>query len=136
MERKRISMTSFFNHLFTRYPNKSRRVLEILPGLISWTLILFPVWGALFFPYALAYFILFFDVYWLYKSFSLAIMAYIASNKIRGAEKQNWLEKTKDLKHMDQVSHTLVIPNYKEKYEKLRKTLEVLTKQTFPRKQI
>lgn len=129
-------MTSFFNKLFTRYPVKTRRALEILPGLISWMLILFPIWGSLLIPYVLASFILFFDIYWLYKSYSLAAMAYIASNKIKKAEKENWLEKAKKNGHFSEISHTIVIPNYKEQYEKLRMTLQSLTHQTFPMKQL
>ena len=80
-------MTQFFNKIFTRYPIKTRRALEILPGFVSWTLILFPIWGSFLIPLVVAYFILFFDVYWFYKSFSLVIMAFIASKKIKLAEK-------------------------------------------------
>ena len=76
-------MTKFFASIFKRYPTKMHRFLEILPGFISWTLILSPIWASLLFPYILAYFILFFDVFWLYKSVSLTITAYLASKKIR-----------------------------------------------------
>src|SRR5579872_4231492 len=108
-------MTSFFQTIFTRYPIKTRRLLELIPGLISWTLILFPLWGGIFFPVFLAYFIVFFDVYWLYKSLSLTGTALIASNKIRNAEKVNWLEKAKTAPHFTKISHVVVIPNYKER---------------------
>lgn len=128
--------TSFFNHIFTRYPIKTRRILEILPGVTSWTIILFPVWGSLLFPYVVAYFILFFDTYWVWKSFSLAIMAYIASNKIRIAEKENWLLKAQQHEKFNKTNHVIVIPNFKEQYEKLRVTLKSLTSQTFPHKQL
>ncbi len=129
-------MNSFFNKLFIRYPIKTRRTLELIPGLISWTLILFPLWGSIFLPNILAYFILLFDVYWLYRSFSLAIMAWIASNKIRDAEAQNWLEKAKSHAQFENVTHIIVIPNYCERYEKLRHTLAAITKQTFPTKRL
>lgn len=129
-------MTRFFQHIFTRYPIKTRRALEILPGVVSWTLILFPIWGSYLIPSVLAYFILFFDIYWFYKSFSLAILAFIATNKIRDAEKDDWLAKAKEQKHFDKMAHVIVIPNYKERYEKLRKTLMVLTEQTLPCKKI
>ncbi|MEM4270905.1 MAG: glycosyltransferase family 2 protein [Candidatus Pacearchaeota archaeon] len=129
-------MTNFFNIIFTRYPNKTRRFLEILPGLFSWTLITFPIWGSLTIPFIVAYFILFFDIYWFYKSFVAAITAYIASNKIKEAEKKNWLLKASALDNFDKVSHVVIIPNYKERVEKLRETLSALAKQTFPRKRI
>ena len=129
-------MTNFFAKIFTRYPIKTRRALEILPGAMSWTLILFPIWGSFFIPYALAYFILFFDVYWFYKSFSLVITAFIASQKIQKAEKINWLSKARELPNFDKVTHVVVIPNYKESAEKLRETIKSLANQTFPTKRI
>lgn len=129
-------MTDFFAKIFTRYPIKTRRALEILPGAFSWTLILFPVWGSFFIPYVLAYFILFFDVYWFYKSFSLVITAFIASQKIKRAEKENWIQKTEKLVNFKKVSHVVVIPNYRESVEKLRETIKSIACQTFPTKRI
>ncbi|EKD64853.1 MAG: hypothetical protein ACD_50C00284G0005 [uncultured bacterium] len=129
-------MTIFFQKIFTRYPNRTQRMLEILPGFTSWTLILFPVWGSLLIPYVVAYFILFFDVYWFYKSFSLAITAYIASKKIKEAENTDWLKKTKKLRNFQKVTHVVVIPNYKESLDKLRETVMALSWQTFPLKRI
>lgn len=129
-------MTFFFQKIFSRYPIKTRRALELIPGLISWTIILMPVWGSLLIPTVVAYFILFFDVYWFYKSFSLATLALIASNKIRKAEKRNWLEASKKSPEFSQVNHVIIIPNYKERLEKLRVTLHAVTKQTFPTKQL
>jgi hypothetical protein len=110
--------------------------LELFPGLISWTLILFPLWGGILFPAILAYFILFFDVYWLYKSLSLTITAFLASNKIKEAEKENWLEKAQKQPHFSEISHILVIPNYQERVHKLRETIQSIANQTFPTKQV
>lgn len=129
-------MTAFFEKIFSRYPIKTRRLLELFPGAISWTLILFPIWGGLFFPAALAYFILFFDVYWLYKSLSLTVTAFISSGKIRQAEKQKWMDKAKELPNFDKMTHILVIPNYRERVHKLRETVESIAHQTFPSKRL
>ncbi len=129
-------MTAFFQKVFTRYPIKTKRFLEILPGTVSWTLILFPVWGSLLIPYIVAYFILFFDVYWFYKSFSLAIMAFIASRKIKKSENENWFNKIKTLKNYQKISHVVIIPNYTETVGKLRTTLNSIASQTFPAKRI
>lgn len=129
-------MTNFFNKIFTRYPIKTHRSLLALPGFISWMVILFPFWGSPFFPYAVAYFILFFDVYWFYRSFSLMITAYIASNKIKAAETQNWLEKAQVHKDFGKVNHVIIIPNYKETEEKLRRIVGTIAAQTFPLKNI
>lgn len=129
-------MTSFFDRVFTLYPIKTRRLLEILPGFVSWSLILFPIWGSLVIPLVVAYFILFYDVYWLYKSLSLVINASIATNKIQVAEKTDWLAKAKKEQHYNKLAHLLIIPNYKETVAKLRETLECISKQTLPTKKI
>lgn len=129
-------MTTFFNKIFTRYPIKTRRLLELFPGFIAWSLILAPIWGSILIPTALAYFILFFDIYWLYKSFSLVRTAYLASKKIKVAEKEDWFGKAKKFSDVLKVHHVLIIPNYKEKAEKVRVTLEVLANQSFPSKNL
>jgi hypothetical protein len=129
-------MTNFFQKIFTRYPIKTRRLLEIFPGFVSWMIILAPLWGSILFPTTLAYLILFFDVYYFYKSFLLAITAYISAKKIRQTEHTDWMEKTSSMDHVAKVRHILIIPNYKERIEKLHKTLTVLSEQTFPKNQI
>lgn len=129
-------MTNFFGKIFTKYPIKTRRFLEIIPGFFSWMLILFPLWGSLLIPYFVAYFILFFDVYWLYKSFSAATTSFIASNKIKNAESKNWLEKVSSLSDFEKVNHIIIIPNFKENVDKLRDTIKALANQTFPKKRL
>ncbi|MCL5970158.1 MAG: glycosyltransferase family 2 protein [Patescibacteria group bacterium] len=129
-------MTNLFDKLFTRYPVKTTKALNLLPGFFSWSLILFPIWGSLLIPYVVAYFILFFDVYWFYKSFSLAISAYVASKKIRVAEKLDWFERAKNLPCFNKTTHIVVIPNYTETLDKLRSTIGAIAKQTFPTKRI
>src|SRR5882724_10671040 len=129
-------MTNFFNNIFTKYPIKTRRLLEILPGFTAWMIILFPLWGSFFIPTVLAYSILFFDIYWFYKSFSLVVNAYKATQKIEKAEKEDWYEKAKRFADVHKVHHVLVIPNYKEKVDKIRITLEALSKQSYPTKRL
>ncbi len=129
-------MTSFFYKIFSRYPVKTTRLLEIMPGLISWALILSPIWASFIAPYLLAYFILFFDVYWLYKSFSLAITSYIATGKIKKAEAVDWLSEAEKFQRFGKISHVTVIPTYTESVNKLRETLGSLKNQTFPAKKI
>lgn len=129
-------MTNFFNRIFIRYPIKTHRSLSALPGFVSWTLILFPIWGSLLIPYAVAYFVLFFDVYWFYRSFSLVITAYIGSKKIKEAEAKNWLELAGRLENFEKVNHIVIIPNFKESEEKLRRIVGTIAAQTHPLKRI
>lgn len=110
--------------------------MEILPGFFSWSLISFPLWGSFFIPLIVAYFVLFYDIYWLYKSFSLALMAILAHRKIKKTEKIDWLKEARGLAPFGKVYHLVIIPNYQEKIEKLRRVLESLVCQTFPKKRL
>ncbi|MBI2421023.1 MAG: glycosyltransferase family 2 protein [Candidatus Levybacteria bacterium] len=129
-------MTKFFDKIFTRYPIKTKRMLEMLPGSVSWFLIFFPFWGSIFFPYIVAYFILMFDVYWFYRSFWLVITSYIASQQIRRAERKNWLEKSNNLDNFSKLHHIVIIPNYQENVEKLARLINTIKDQTFPLKRV
>lgn len=129
-------MHSTLDKLFKRYPIKSRRALEISSPLIALFLISMPVWGAIYFPVALSYFIIFFDIYWLYKSVNLVITSYIASGKIKKAEKKNWLSAGEKLSNFSKMTHLIVIPSYKESIEKIGETIESIKNQTFPGKRI
>jgi len=129
-------MTSFFDRLFRTYPIKTRRSLELGIGTITWLVILAPLWGSFIFPLYMAYFIVFFDIYWFYKSFHLVQTAHIATKRIKTAEKTDWLKRAKTHDGFEKVHHVLVIPNYKERIEKLHDTIENLTKQTISTKKL
>lgn len=106
------------------------RLFEIIPPLIAIFLITLPFWGSLLFPVALAYFIIFFDIYWLYKSINLTVCSFIAAKRIKAAEKENWLEKAQSLPDFEKVHHLLVLPIYKEKADKVIDTIETIKNQT------
>ena len=74
-----------------RHPVRTQRFLEILPGFISWFLILFPVWGSFVVPTLVAYYVIAFSVYWLYRSVTMAVLAIIAHLRIQASQKFDWL---------------------------------------------
>ncbi len=112
------------------------RMLEILPGAFSWSLILFPFWGSLVIPSVVAYYIIAFDVYWFYRSTSIAFLALLAQFKIKAYQKFDWLGDVKIFPDWQKVHHIIIIPTYKEPLHTLRRTLEGLIKQTYPLEKI
>lgn len=121
-----------------RHPVRTRRALEILPGFISWMLILFPFWGSLLLPRLVAYYVITFAVYWLYRSVSLAILSVAAQFKLRAATRFDWLA---DLKknypqRWNDIHHCIVVPTYKEPIATLERTLDALSQQSFPLKNL
>lgn len=113
-----------------------QRALEILPGFVSWNLILFPVWGAFFFPMTVAYFVLLFDVFWLYKSITFALSAIIAHLRIEASKKMDWIEELKCFSDWKQVHHIIIITTYKEPLYILERTITSILKQTMPKEQL
>lgn len=120
--------------LLRRYPVKSQRFLEILPGFISWSLILFPFWGSFFFPIWVSYYVIAFCVYWVYRSFTLAFLAVLAHFKIKASRRFDWITDLKNSfpKTWSSIHHIVIIPTYKEPVNTLERTLTALAQQTYP----
>lgn len=113
-----------------------QRALEILPGFVSWNLILFPVWGSFAFPMVVAYFVLLFDVFWLYKSLTFAFFALLSHFRIEASKKMDWLGELKFFPDWEKVHHLVIICTYKEPLYILERTFQSLIDQTMPKKQI
>lgn len=120
----------------TKTSVKTQRLLEIMPGFFSWSLILFPFWGSLIFPIAVAYYVIAFDVYWLYRSISTAFLAVIAHFRMQATETFDWMGDVSVFPDWKRVHHVIIIPTYKEPISTLRRTLNGLRKQTIPKTQI
>lgn len=123
---------------FLRHPIRTRRALEILPGFVSWSLILFPIWGSIIVPSLVAYYVITFAVYWLYRSVTLAILSLIAHFKVRAASAFDWLEDIKKRfpDSWNSIQHIIVIPTYKEPVTILERTISALGRQSYPVKNI
>ena len=119
-----------------KHDRKVHRFLEILPGGVSWSLILFPVWGSFLIPIAVAYYIIAFDIYWFYRSASMAVFAFSSYFKIRVFQKYDWIRDVKGFGDWKKIHHLILIPTYKEPLYILRRTLTALKNQSFPQKQV
>jgi len=112
------------------------RFFEILPGVLSWSLIIFPIWGAFLVPTLVAYYIIAFDIYWLYRSIWTASLSLLGYYRIRASENFDWLAEAKSFLDWNRVHHIIILPTYKEPLSILRRTLKGLSKQTFPQKSL
>lgn len=123
---------------FLRHPIRTRRALEILPGFVSWSLILFPFWGSFLVPTLVAYYVITFAVYWLYRSLTLAVLSVMAHFKVKAASAFDWLAdiKTRFPTKWNSLQHLIIVPTYKEPISTLERTLTALSKQSYPLKNI
>lgn len=122
--------------LFVRFPNKTRRMLEILVPGASWAIITMPIWLSFWHPAMVAYLIITFDVYWFYKSFTLAIHAIQSFLTLQAHITVDWLGQAKQRKAFRTLYHAIIIPEYREPIHILRRTLTNLTKQDFPHERL
>jgi hypothetical protein len=115
---------------------KTKRLLEIVPGFVSWNMILFPLWGGYFFPEVTAYYILLFVVYSVYRSFTLTIAVLLSHFRIRAAQRIDWMKEVEGFGDWQKVRHVVLIMVANEPAGVYEQTLEKLTRQTFPSKYI
>ena len=99
---------------------------KILP-IITWLTITSPFWLSPFHPAIVAYFIIAFDVYFFYKSFKTAYQSVVAYRKIILHQKIDFLKRLKKRKGVKDIKQFIIIPNYKEKVEKITSTIKNIT---------
>jgi cellulose synthase/poly-beta-1,6-N-acetylglucosamine synthase-like glycosyltransferase len=122
--------------IIDRYDPALTRSLEIISASVSFILLSLPIWGALTVPELAAYFIILFDVYWLYKSIQLAVNGTRSYLEIKKTVKVNWYERSRKLPGYDRLRHIIFIPNVNEPEGILRRTLTFLANQEFDTKKI
>jgi len=122
--------------IFLKYDRQVHRLLEILPGTFSWSTILIFFLGSFLFPLKLAYFIIIFDIFWLYKSVSFAITSVVSYFRMKASQAMDWLGEVKLFPDWKKVHHIVIVPTYKEPLSILERTIGSLAKQDLPLKQI
>ena len=115
---------------------RQRRLLEIIPGFVTWNVILFLMWGGYFLPEITAYFILAFDVFWVYKGLTVTITVLLTHFRMRAAEHLDWLREARGFGDWEKVRHVIIILVANEPVEIYKKTLIALTQQTVPLKNL
>jgi len=108
------------------------RSLDMIIPALSWILISLPLWLSPYHPAVVAYFIIAFDLYFFYKSATTTYRAVVSYNEILFHNKINYGKKVKKIKEIADISHFIVIPNYKEPIYKLEKTIKAITQNDYP----
>jgi hypothetical protein len=110
------------------------RFLEALPGLLSWSLILLPVVLAYVAPFAVAYFLLIYSVYWAFNSLKFVLYAYMGHRKLAWVLQHDWLKKLQeDLPtEWNKYYYCTLIPFASESIDIIRPTIQSLVDGNFP----
>lgn len=73
------------------------RVLEMVPGTISWAVLILPLWLSFSYPWLVAYFVLSFDFYWLCRVLWFSGAVIVAYRRIRDVVAVDWPERLSGL---------------------------------------
>lgn len=124
------------SHFFRSHPRLINRPLEIVPGAFSWSLLTAPFWASFIWPHYIAYFVLFFDIYWLYRSMSFAYYFTNGFIRLRAQENIDWRKASEDIPGWKKVHHVIIIPTFKEPLHILNRTFKALADQQIHKTQL
>lgn len=111
------------------------RLLEILPGALSWGTILIIVIFSIYKPVWAAYFIIAFDLYWVLKTAHISFHHRHNWKRLRHNMTINWSDMLKTFKY-DNLYHMIIIPYVKEGPEIINSIVESLSNARYDTKKI
>lgn len=123
---------------FARNRAAVNRVLEAIPGMLVWAALTSPFWLSATLPYAVAYFLLIADAYWLFSSIRQAVLIFLAYRKVEWAKRQDWLKKLDQNfpEKWPDYYHLLALPTYREPLEVLKGAVESVLNSNYPKDKI
>jgi hypothetical protein len=100
------------------------RVLEVLPGILTWLLILGPIPLSFRYPWIVGIFVLCFDCFWLYRAAVLTLSVMISFRRLRRVMATDWRQRAFDLSdpHARLAELPALIEAVRERTEELRRS--------------
>jgi cellulose synthase/poly-beta-1,6-N-acetylglucosamine synthase-like glycosyltransferase len=111
------------------------RLLEILPGFLSWGTIFGTILISYFLPFWAAIFIILFDLYWLLKTAYLSIHLRSNWRKMIHNINLDWTKMLVNLKY-DHIYHLVLLPFYNESREVVEKSVQSLVDSKYDKSKI
>ena len=112
---------------YTKY-----RLLEMIPGILTWTTFALAIGLSFVKPLWVIYFIIVYDLLWLTRVVYLQFYLIISFRRFKTAEKINWLERCSGHERWRDIFHLVMLPTYQEGIEVLRTTFESLKNINYP----
>ncbi len=124
---------------------KIYRLLETLPGFLSWATLILLVALSFVKPVWIAIFIIVFDLYWLFRTVYLFLFLRSTHKKMKQNLDADWIKELENLPAKDysipisswrEIEHAVFLPFYKEDLEVIKSTFECLSKTSYPKEKI
>ncbi len=94
-----------------------RRIFDVVPGFLTWLALTAPIVFSFFAPAGVAYFIIFFDLFFLFRALYMSRNLLYSYNRLKIETKIDWLLKLKETKDIKKAQKDLAykIKEYKKK---------------------
>jgi len=129
----------------TKDPQEKRkqRILEIIPGALTWaTLIGMPLFS-FFLPVWVAVFVIAFDIYWICRTVFISFYSVSAYRRLKKGKKIDWWKRCKSLEKekgrilsWKEITHVVLLPTAGETAEIIEPAIQSIADSRFPNKQI
>lgn len=124
------------------YEKRPPRILEIIPGLVTWLALILPIVLSFIIPAAIAIYVIIFDLYWLYKSIIMGFHLIFGYRLMKKSMKVDWIERCKNIKsdpiNLDwrKIYHAVIFAVSKENVETVLSSVEAVKESDFPNDRI
>lgn len=113
---------------------KAYRMLETVPGGLVWLTLAVAVVLSFTAPIAAIYFIIIFDLFWLFRVCYFVIFLLASWRRYRRDIRVDWATRVSALPRLVEIYHLVFLPTYKEDIEIVRTTLRSLVASSYPGK--
>ncbi len=111
------------------------RLLEVLPGFVSWLTLIGVVLASFYAPFLAAYFIIAFAIYWVLKTAFLSYHLRHNWKRLRHHMSIDWKELLERFQY-DHLHHLIILPFYKEPEEVISQSLKALSEAKYDKKKL
>ncbi len=113
-----------------------KRIYEIIPGALVWTTIILSLILSYHRPLWMVYFIIVYDLYWLFRVVYFLPFSIISWFKYKTHIKKDWLAMARAQTGFEEVYHVILLPTVKEDIVVLRDCLNSLLASAYPKEKM
>lgn len=111
------------------------RILEIIPGALSWTILIGMIVASIYAPFFAAYFIIAFSIYWVLKTIFLSYHVRYNWKRLKHHMKLDWQVLVSRFQY-DQFYQLIIFPYYNEPIEVLEEAMRGLLEAKYDKKKM
>ncbi|HTK05486.1 MAG TPA: glycosyltransferase family 2 protein [Candidatus Eisenbacteria bacterium] len=117
-----------------RIGDRAYRLLEMVPGAVVWLTLVLAVLFSFFAPLVAIYFIIIFDLFWLFRVTYFVIFLIASWRRYRRDVRIDWVPRAVALPRFGELYHLVFLPTYKEDIGIIRTTMRSLVAAAYPGK--